>query len=86
MVNDLDYEGIEFLVSEKDYSMIEQKNNTCINVFCYENELTYPVYESGQKFENCMDLLMIISHIMSISKILRDLYVTKQNLRLKTLV
>ena len=37
MVNDLDYEGIEF-------SRIAQKNNFCINVFCYENGLTYPVY------------------------------------------
>ena len=59
MVNDLDYEGIKFPVSKKDYSRIEQKNNICINVFCYENGLTYPVYGSNQKFENCMDLLMI---------------------------
>ena len=35
------------------------KNNICINVFCYENDLTYTVYASDQKFENCMDLLLI---------------------------
>ena len=40
MVNDLDYEGIKFPVSKKDFSKIEQKNNICINVFCYENDLT----------------------------------------------
>ena len=38
---------------------IEQKNNICINVFCYENDLVYPVYISEQKFEDFMDLLLI---------------------------
>ena len=37
MVNDLDHEGIEFPVSKKDFSKIEQKNSSRINVFCYEN-------------------------------------------------
>ena len=44
--NDLDYEGIEFPVSKKNYCRIEIQNNICINVFCYENGLTYPVYSS----------------------------------------
>ena len=35
MVNDLDYEGIEFPVSKKDYFKIKQKN-ICFNAFCYE--------------------------------------------------
>ena len=59
MVNDLDYKNIKFPVSKKDYKKIEQENNICINVFCYENGLTYPVHISKQKFENHMDLLMI---------------------------
>ena len=59
IINDLDYEGIKFLVSKKDYCRIERQNNICINVSCYENGLTYPVYVSDQKFENCMDLLLI---------------------------
>ena len=59
IINDLDYESIKFSVSKKDYSEIEQKSNICINVFCYENGLTYPVYISDQKFENCMDLLLV---------------------------
>ena len=41
MINDLDSEGIKFPVSEKDYCKIERQNNICINVFCYENGLTY---------------------------------------------
>ena len=44
MFRNLDYEGIIFLVFKKDCCRIEQKNNICINVFCYENELSYPVY------------------------------------------
>ena len=28
-------------------------------MFCYDNNLTYPVYLSDQKFESCMDLLLI---------------------------
>ena len=58
MVNDLDYEGIKFPVSKMDYCRIERGNNICINVFTYENDLTYPVYISDQKFKNCMDLLL----------------------------
>ena len=28
-------------------------------MFCYDNKLTYPVYSSDQKFEVCMDLLLM---------------------------
>ena len=28
-------------------------------MFCYENGLTYPIYVSGEKFSDCMDLLLI---------------------------
>ena len=49
MVNDLDYEGIQFTVPKKDYCKIEQKNNICINVICCENNLVYPVRMSNQK-------------------------------------
>ena len=42
----LDYDGIEFPVQEKDFSLIEVKNNICINVFGYENELFFPIYVS----------------------------------------
>ena len=32
----------------------------CINVFCYEIKLTFPIYISDQNFENSIDLLLII--------------------------
>ena len=45
---------------EKDFSKIETNNNICINKFCYEKRLTFPIYVSDQKFENSMDLLLVI--------------------------
>ena len=65
MINDLDYEGIKFSVSKIDYCRIERQNNICINVFCYKNGLTYPVYVSDQKFGDSMDLLLIADEIKS---------------------
>ena len=59
MLNDLNYEGIKFLVSKEDYSRTEPKNNISINVFCHENGLTCPFYASNKKFKDCMDLLVI---------------------------
>ena len=59
LINDLDYKRIKFPVSKKDYCRIERQNNICINVFCYENGLTYPLYVPDQKFHNSMDLLLI---------------------------
>ena len=38
MANNLDYKDIKFPVSKNDYKKIEQKNNICINIFCYEND------------------------------------------------
>ena len=58
LANDLDYNGFDFPVREKDFSKIETKNNICINVHCYENRLTFPIYISDQEFENSMDLLL----------------------------
>ena len=85
MANELDNEGIEFPYSKKDFKKIEQKNNICINVFCYENGFTYPVHIFNGKFKNCMDLLMItdeINHTMSILKILTNLCVIRQSVKI----
>ena len=43
MINDLDYDGITFSVSKRDSCRTERQSNIWINVFCYENSLTYPV-------------------------------------------
>ena len=59
MINKLNYEGIKFPVSKKDYCKIEKQNDTCIKVFCYESGLTYHVYLSDQMFKDYMDFLLI---------------------------
>ena len=47
-------------LSLKIFNKIEKKNDICINVFCYENNLIYPAYISNEKFKNYVDLLLII--------------------------
>ena len=59
--NNLNYDGIEFPVQEKDFNKIEVQNNICINVFGYENKLVFPVYISDQTFKSLIDLLLLIN-------------------------
>ena len=70
IANNLNYDGIEFLVQEKDFNKIEVQNNICVNVFGYENKLVFPVYISDQTFKGSIDLLLLInddkSHYMYI--------------------
>ena len=58
MVYDLDYEGIEFPVSGKEFGKIEKKNNVCIIVFCYESNFILFINQM-KNYENCVDLLLI---------------------------
>ena len=59
LANNLNYVGVEFPVREKDFSKIEKKSNICINVYYYENKLTFPIYVSDQKLDNLMNLLLV---------------------------
>ena len=36
------------------------KSHICIHVFGYENELIFPIYISDQRFEDSIDLLLLI--------------------------
>ena len=72
MINDLDYKGIEFPVSNNNFSKTEVKNKIFINVFCYKNKLTYTIYISDQKFENSMDLLLISNETKSYYAYIKD--------------
>ena len=47
-------------MQEKDFIKIEEKENIYINVSGYEKELVFPIYISDQKFEDSMDLLLLI--------------------------
>ena len=57
-----------FIFLKKDYKKIDKKDNICINVFCYENDLVYPVHISKQKLDHYVNLLTVmkISHLISI--------------------
>ena len=70
-------------MQEKDFSKIKVKNNICINVFGYENELFFPIYVSDQKFEDSMDLLLLIdddkSHYGSIENFHRFMFYKTKN-------
>ena len=85
LVSKLNYEGINFPVSNKDYCKIEVQNKNCINVFCYENKAVYPVSLSDEKFSDSMDLLLISdkskSHYVYIKDLI-DLCSIKQNTRI----
>ena len=72
MIKDLDYEGIKFPVSKKDYCRIERQNNISINMFCYEKGLTYPVHVSNKKFGDSADLLLIADEHMSHYMYIKD--------------
>ena len=58
-INKLDYSGIEFPVTTKQFNKIEKKNNIRINVFGYEEKQPYPIYISKEKSEDHMELLLI---------------------------
>ena len=57
-----------FIFLKKDSKKIDKKDNICKNVFCYENDLVYPVHISKQKLDDYVNLLTVmkISHLISI--------------------
>ena len=59
MVEDLNYQDIEFPVSAKDYTKIEVQNSINVNVFGYENRQFYPIFVSKQHNEKGLNLLRI---------------------------
>ena len=58
-INKLDYSGIEFPVTIKQYNKIEKQNEVNINVFGYENKQPYPIFVSKEKYEDCINILLI---------------------------
>ena len=84
IVDKLNYDGIEFPVQEKDFNKIEIKNDICINVFGYEIKLIFLIYISDQKFEDSMDLLILIdndkSHYVYIKDFDRFLFRKAKNI------
>ena len=50
--------ALKFLSLKKILARLKRKIIFAL-MFFYENNLVYPVYLSNEKFENCMNLLMI---------------------------
>ena len=59
MVNELNYDGIDFPLSQKHYNKVEKQNNIRINVFSYEKGQPFPIHISKETFEDQMNLLLI---------------------------
>ena len=62
---------------------MEVKNNICINVFGYDNKLIFPIYISDQKFEESINLLLLIdndkSHYVYIKDFNRYMFLKTRN-------
>ena len=59
MINELNYDGIDFPLSQNHYNKVEKQNSIRINVFGYENGQSFPIHISKEKFEDQMNLLLI---------------------------
>ena len=62
----LNYDGIKFPISRKDFLKISLMNKININVFSYEDKIIYPIYLSDQHFNDILDLLLINNHYVLI--------------------
>ena len=57
-VKKLDYSGISFPVSYKDYNKIEKQNQINVYVYGYSSFI-YPIYTSKEKYDNDLEVLYI---------------------------
>ena len=59
MINELNYNGINFPLSQKHYNKVEKRNSIRINVFGYEDGQPFPIHNSKETFKDQMNLLLI---------------------------
>ena len=59
MINELNYDGIDFPISQKHYNKVEKQNSIRINVFGYEDGQPFPIHISKEAFEDQMNLSLI---------------------------
>ena len=52
MIKKLNYDGIDFPLSQKHYNKVEKQNSVRINVFGYENGQPFPILISKETFED----------------------------------
>ena len=82
MINEMNYEGTEFSVSQKHYNKVEKQNSIRINVFGYEIGQPFPIHISKETFEDQMNLLLITKDEKKhYKKTLTRSCITNQNIR-----
>ena len=59
LIEGLNYEGIEFPVSQKHYNKVKKQNSIRINMFGYEKGQPFPIHISKETFEDQRNLLLI---------------------------
>ena len=59
MINELNYNGINFPLSQKHYNKVEKQNSIRIILFGYEDGQPFPIHISKQMFKDQMNLLLI---------------------------
>ena len=59
MINELNYDGIDFPLSQKNYNKVEKQNSIRINVFGYENGQPFSIHISKETFKDQMNLSLI---------------------------
>ena len=58
-VSNLDYTGIEFPVTSKQYNKIEKQNSLNVNVFSLEKQDIFRISITKEKYDSTMNLLLI---------------------------
>ncbi|XP_068749257.1 uncharacterized protein [Montipora capricornis] len=61
-IENLNYSGIEFPVTTKQYNKIEKHNEINIIVFGYEGKQRYPIYVSKEKYEDYFEAITAKIH------------------------
>ena len=72
MINELNYDGIDFPLSQKHYNKVEKQNSMRVNVFGYENAQPFPIHISKETFEDQMNLLLITKDKMKHYVLIKD--------------
>ena len=59
IINELNYDGTDFPLSQKHYNKVEKQNSIRINEFGDEDGQPFPIHISKETFEDQMNLLLI---------------------------
>ena len=83
MINEMNYEGTEFPVSQKHYNKVGKQNSIRINVFGYEDGQPFPINISKETFEDQMNLLLITKDKKKHYVLIKDFnsFMHKENIR-----